>query len=45
MSRPILSVRNLHRSYPSGGGTLTVMGGADIDIYPGEMVGPCCGTA
>jgi len=38
-SRPILSVRNLHRSYPSGGGVLTVMGGADIDIYPGEMVG------
>lgn len=39
MARPILSVRNLHRSYPSGGGTLTVMAGADIDIYPGEMVG------
>ncbi len=38
-SRPVLSVRNLHRSYPSGGGTLTVMAGADIDIYPGEMVG------
>ena len=37
--RPILSVRNLHRSYPSGGGILTVMAGADIDIYPGEMVG------
>jgi len=39
MARPILSVRNLHRSYPSGGGTLRVMAGADIDIYPGEMVG------
>ena len=38
-ARPILSVRNLHRSYPSGGGILTVMAGADIDIYPGEMVG------
>ena len=37
--RPILSVRNLHRSYPSGGGILTVMAGADVDIYPGEMVG------
>lgn len=37
--RPILSVRNLHRSYKSGGGRLTVMAGADIDIYPGEMVG------
>ena len=38
-ARPVLSVRNLHRSYPSGGGVLTVMAGADIDIYPGEMVG------
>ncbi len=37
--RPILSVRNLHRSYPSGGTTLHVMKGADIDVYPGEMVG------
>ena len=37
--RPILSVRNLHRSYKSGPKTLHVMMGADIDIYPGEMVG------
>jgi len=37
--RPILSVRNLHRSYPSGGGTLHVLKGADIDVFPGEMVG------
>ena len=37
--RPILSVRNLHRSYKSGPKTLHVMTGADIDIYPGEMVG------
>jgi len=37
--RPILSVRNLHRSYTSGNGVLRVMDGADIDIYPGEMVG------
>lgn len=37
--RPILSVRNLHRSYPSGGGTLQVLKGADIDVFPGEMVG------
>lgn len=37
--RPILSVRNLHRSYKSGGGELRVLAGADIDIYPGEMVG------
>ncbi len=37
--RPILSVRNLHRSYKSGTGILRVLAGADIDIYPGEMVG------
>jgi lipoprotein-releasing system ATP-binding protein len=37
--RPILSVRNLHRTYKSGDGILTVMAGADIDIYPGEMIG------
>ena len=37
--RPVLSVRNLHRSYRSGSGTLNVLQGADIDIFPGEMVG------
>ena len=37
--RPILSVRNLHRSYQSGPTILNVLAGADIDIYPGEMVG------
>lgn len=37
--RPILSVRNLHRSYKSGPKMLHVLTGADIDIYPGEMVG------
>ena len=37
--RPILSVRNLHRSYKSGGGVLKVLAGADIDIFPGEIVG------
>jgi len=37
--RPILSVRNLHRTYKSGDTNLTVLAGADIDIYPGEMVG------
>lgn len=39
MIRPVLSVRNLHRSYKSGGGVLKVLAGADIDIFPGEMVG------
>ncbi len=37
--RPILSVRNLHRTYKSGDSHLHVLRGADIDIYPGEMVG------
>lgn len=37
--RPILSVRNLHRYYKSGGGTLEVLRGADMDVFPGEMVG------
>ncbi|WP_409434125.1 ABC transporter ATP-binding protein [Litorimonas sp. RW-G-Af-16] len=37
--RPILSVRNLHRTYQSGEGILTVLAGADVDIFPGEMVG------
>ncbi|PHR93390.1 MAG: ABC transporter [Robiginitomaculum sp.] len=36
---PILSVRNLHRSFVSGDNTLNVLSGADLDIYPGEMVG------
>ncbi|CAM3624122.1 ABC transporter ATP-binding protein [Litorimonas haliclonae] len=38
-TRPILSVRNLHRSYESGPSMLNVLSGADIDIFPGEMVG------
>lgn len=36
---PILSVRNLHRSFASGQSVLHVLTGAEIDIYPGEMVG------
>ncbi len=39
MIRPVLSVRNLHRTYKSGGGMLKVLADADIDIFPGEMVG------
>ncbi|MEM7729720.1 MAG: ABC transporter ATP-binding protein [Pseudomonadota bacterium] len=39
MTRPVLSVRNLHRAYKSGDGLLKVLAGADIDIFPGEMVG------
>jgi len=37
--RPVLSVRNLRCSYKSGDGILNVLRGADLDIYPGEMVG------
>lgn len=36
---PVLSVRNLHRSFQSGDTVLKVLEGANIDIYPGEMVG------
>ncbi len=36
---PILSARNIHRSFKSGDSTLHVLAGANIDIYPGEMVG------
>ena len=36
---PILSVRNLHRSFKSGDTVLNVLAGAELDIYPGEMVG------
>ena len=36
---PILSARNIHRSFKSGDSELHVLAGANIDIYPGEMVG------
>ena len=36
---PILSVRNLHRSFKSGDTVLEVLAGAELDIYPGEMIG------
>jgi lipoprotein-releasing system ATP-binding protein len=39
LSLPILSLRGVMRSYPSGGRTLEVLKGADLDIFPGEMVG------
>jgi lipoprotein-releasing system ATP-binding protein len=38
-AEPVLSLRGVMRSYPSGGRTLEVLKGADLDIYPGEMVG------
>ena len=39
MSDPILSLRGLVRTYPSGRGKLEVLRGVDLDVYPGELVG------
>jgi lipoprotein-releasing system ATP-binding protein len=39
MSDPVLSLRGVVRSYPSGGRMLEVLKGVDLDIRPGEMVG------
>lgn len=38
-SKPVLSVRNLTRQYQSGESVLNVLLSANIDIYPGEVVG------
>jgi len=37
--QPTLSLRDLVRDYPSGERTLHVLKGADLDVYPGEIVG------
>ncbi len=39
MNEPVLRLRGVMRSYPSGGRTLEVLKGANLDIYPGEMIG------
>ncbi|HEV7227930.1 ABC transporter ATP-binding protein [Brevundimonas sp.] len=39
MSEPVLSVRNLTRTYVTGSGGLTVLRGVDLDVRPGEVVG------
>ncbi|HEV2082998.1 MAG TPA: ABC transporter ATP-binding protein [Brevundimonas sp.] len=39
MSEPVLSVRNLTRTYATGSGGLTVLKGVDLDVRPGEVVG------
>ena len=36
---PVLSLRGVTRSYPSGERTLEVLKGADLDVFPGEMIG------
>jgi lipoprotein-releasing system ATP-binding protein len=39
MSRPVLSIRGLERSYDTAAGPLPVLRGVDLDVYPGEIVG------
>jgi lipoprotein-releasing system ATP-binding protein len=39
MSKPVLSIRGLERSYTTGAGPLTVLRGVDLDVGPGEVVG------
>ncbi|MFI4934536.1 MAG: ABC transporter ATP-binding protein [Caulobacterales bacterium] len=39
MSEPVLSIRGLKRSYVAGERTLEVLKGADLQVFPGEMVG------
>jgi lipoprotein-releasing system ATP-binding protein len=36
---PVLSLRGLTRTYPSGEKRLEVLKGADLDVHPGEIVG------
>jgi lipoprotein-releasing system ATP-binding protein len=39
MSEPVLVIRGLTRTYVSGGRTLEVLKGADLEVRPGELVG------
>jgi lipoprotein-releasing system ATP-binding protein len=39
MSEPVLSLRGVVRTYPSGDRMLEVLRGIDLDLYPGEVVG------
>ncbi len=39
MSRPVLSVRGVTRTYETASGGLTVLKGVDLDVRPGEVVG------
>jgi lipoprotein-releasing system ATP-binding protein len=36
---PVLSLRGVVRSYPSGDRTREVLKGVDLDVFPGDMVG------
>jgi lipoprotein-releasing system ATP-binding protein len=39
MSEPVLVIRGLRRVYVTGGRTLEVLKGADLEVHPGELVG------
>ena len=39
MSDPVLQLRGVRREYASGERVLEVLRGADLDVYPGELVG------
>jgi lipoprotein-releasing system ATP-binding protein len=39
MSDPVLQLRGVRRDYEAGERVLEVLKGADLDVYPGEMVG------
>ena len=39
MSRPVLSVRGVTRTYDTASGGLTVLKGVNLDVMPGEVVG------
>jgi len=39
MSKPVLSVRGVTRTYDTASGGLTVLKGVDLDVLPGEIVG------
>ncbi|MBU4038187.1 MAG: ATP-binding cassette domain-containing protein, partial [Alphaproteobacteria bacterium] len=39
MSKPVLSVRNVTRTYDTASGGLTVLKGVNLDVMPGEVVG------
>ncbi len=39
MSKPVLSVKGVTRTYETASGGLTVLKGVDLDVMPGEIVG------
>ena len=39
MSEPVLQLRGVRREYLSGRNVLEVLRGADLDVFPGELVG------